>query len=233
MRVISKRTLRRFWEGHPRGPAAKAALEAWHAQVRDADWAQPSDVKKQYSDARVSPGREDQLSVPGRVRPLRRNPRGVRPDRCGNDMTLNIEIRPIKSEADYEGALAAVDRLMDAEPDTPEGDALDILVTLVEAYEAKRWDIGPPDPIDAIRARMEQQRLRPKDLEPFLGGSGRVSEVLNRRRPLTLNMIRRLERGLGIPARILIRESEGPPARRSAKRRRTRTHRRPARSRKV
>jgi len=148
-------------------------------------------------------------------------------------MTANIDIRPIKSEADYERALAAVDRFMDAEPDTPEGDALDVLVTLVEAYEAKRWDIGFPDPIDAIRARMEQQRLRPKDLEPFLGGSGRVSEVLNRQRPLTLTMIRRLEHGLGIPARILIRESEGPPARRSTKRRRTRAQRRPGRSRKV
>jgi hypothetical protein len=89
--------------------------------------------------------------------------------------------------------------------------------------QAKRWPIEFPDPIDAIRARMEQQHLRPKDLEPFLGGSGRVSEVLGRRRRLTLTMIRRLEHGLGIPARILIHESEGPPARKSAKRRRTRS----------
>lgn len=109
---------------------------------------------------------------------------------------------------------------MDAEPDTPEGDTLDVLVTLIQAYEAKRWPIDPPDPIEAIRARMEQQRLRPKDLEPFLGMSGRVSEVLNRRRPLTLAMIRRLERGLGIPARILIQETRRRPrSRRAAKKR--------------
>lgn len=136
-------------------------------------------------------------------------------------MIANIEIRPIKTESDYERALATVDRLMDAGPDTPEGDALEVLVTLIEAYEAKRWTIDLPDPIEAIRARMERQRLRPKDLQPFLGPSGRVSEVLNRRRPLTLTMIRRLEHGLGIPARILIREPVAPPARKP-KRRRTR-----------
>ncbi|MBI2073815.1 MAG: transcriptional regulator [Gemmatimonadetes bacterium] len=126
-------------------------------------------------------------------------------------MTADVVIRPIKTEDDYERALAAADRLMDAEPDTAEGDLLDVWVTLIEAYEAKRWPIDLPDPIEAIRFRMEQQHLRPKDLEPFLGPSGRVSEVLNRRRPLTLGMIRRLERGLGIPARILIREAPKRP----------------------
>jgi HTH-type transcriptional regulator/antitoxin HigA len=133
-------------------------------------------------------------------------------------MKATGNIRPIKTEADYERALAVVERLMDAQPDTPEGDVLDVLATLIEAYEAKRWPIDPPDPVEAIRFRMEQQGLRAKDLEPFLGSSGRVSEVLNRRRPLTLPMIRRLERGLGIPARVLIRETP----RRSATRRRRR-----------
>ena len=111
---------------------------------------------------------------------------------------------------------------MEAAPDTPEGDTLDVLVTLIEAYEAKHWFIESPDPIEAIRFRMEQQHLRPKDLEPFLGSSGRVSEVLNRRRSLTLAMSRRLERGLGIPARILIRETAGgrSPKRRSRRKRR-------------
>jgi len=139
-------------------------------------------------------------------------------------MSATPDIRPIKTEKDYERALAEVERLMDAEPDTPQGDALDVLVTLIQAYEAKRWPIDPPDPIEAIRARMEQQRLRPKDLEPFLGTSGRVSEVLNRRRPLTLAMIRRLERGLGIPAHILIREPVGrrPTGRTGRKRTRPR-----------
>ena len=131
-------------------------------------------------------------------------------------MSVKIALRPIKTEKDYDRALATVERLMDAEPDTPEGDALEVLVTLIEAYEAKRWPIDLPDPIDAIRFRMEQQHLRPKDLEPYLGGSGRVSEVLNRRRPLTLRMIRKLERGLGIPVRILIQDAGRRPARRSA-----------------
>ena len=138
-------------------------------------------------------------------------------------MSATPDIRPIKTEKDYERALAEVERLMDAEPDTPQGDALDVLVTLIQAYEAKRWPIDPPDPIEAIRARMEQQRLRPKDLEPFLGTSGRVSEVLNRRRPLTLAMIRRLERGLGIPAHILIREPVGRRPTGQTGRKRTRT----------
>ena len=143
-------------------------------------------------------------------------------------MTTRIDIRPIKTEMDYSRALAAVDRLMDAEPGTPEGDALDVLVTLIEVYEAKHWPINLPDPIEAIRFRMEQQHLRPKDLEPFLGSSGRVSEVLNRRRPLTLGMIRRLERGLGIPAPILIQEPvvHASTARRRSKRRGKRAARR-------
>jgi HTH-type transcriptional regulator/antitoxin HigA len=121
-------------------------------------------------------------------------------------MTPKVAIKPIKTERDYDRALAQVERLMDAEPDTPEGDALDVLVTLIEAYEARHWSIDLPDPVAAIQARMTQRHLRPKDLEPFLGSSGRVSEVLNRRRPLTLGMIRRLERGLGIPARVLVQE---------------------------
>ena len=121
-------------------------------------------------------------------------------------MTKKITIKPIKNEEDYDYALRQVEDLMDARADTPEGDLLDVLVTLIEAYEAKRWPIDLPDPIDAIHARMEQRRLQPRDLDPFLGSSGRVSEVLNRRRPLTLAMIRRLEHGLGIPARVLVQE---------------------------
>lgn len=117
-----------------------------------------------------------------------------------------MPIAPIKSEDDYEVALAEIATLMDAERDTPEGDRLDVLATLVEAYEARHWAIDPPEPIEAIRIRMKQRGLRPRDLEPYLGTRARVSEVLNRKRPLTLPMIRRLSRGLGIPAAILIRE---------------------------
>src|SRR5439155_14037017 len=101
------------------------------------------------------------------------------------------EIKPIKTEADYDAALAEIATLMDAEPGTPEGDRLDVLVTLVEAYEAKHWRIDPPDPIAAIKLRMEQRGLTRHDLEKILGSKSRVSEVLNRKRPLTLEMIRR------------------------------------------
>jgi HTH-type transcriptional regulator / antitoxin HigA len=120
-----------------------------------------------------------------------------------------MRVGPIKSETDYDAALAEIDRLMDAEPDTPRGDRLDVLVTLVEAYEAKRWAIEPPDPIDAIKLRMEQRGLSRRDLERILGSRGRVSEVLNRRRGLSVEMMRRLHQELAIPAESLLLAKPG------------------------
>lgn len=113
-------------------------------------------------------------------------------------------IKPIKTEADYDAALAQITNLMDADLGTPEGDRLDVLVTLVEAYETKHWRIDPPDPIEAIKLRMQQRRLSRHDLEKVLGSKSRVSEVLNRKRPLTLEMIRRIHSLWGIPAESLI-----------------------------
>ena len=113
---------------------------------------------------------------------------------------MELRIRPIHTEADYDAALAEVDSLMDAVPGTPEGDRLDVLVILIQAYESRHW------PIEAIRVRMEQKRLRPRDLESMIGSRGRVSEVLSRKRPLTLPMIRRLSKGLDLSAEILIQE---------------------------
>lgn len=139
-------------------------------------------------------------------------------------------IRPIKTDVDYEAALDEVAMLMDAGLGTPEGDRLDVLTTLIEAYEARHWSIDPPDPIDAIKSRMAQRGLRPRDLEPLLGGRGRVSEVLNRKRPLTLAMIRRLSRELGIAAEVLVREPRTAAAARSRTRptrRRRRRDRKP------
>jgi HTH-type transcriptional regulator/antitoxin HigA len=118
-----------------------------------------------------------------------------------------IEIKPIRSEADYEQALAEVERLWGAGSGTPEGDRLDILATLIDAYESEHHPIDPPDPIEAIKFRMEQQGLTRKDLEGLLGTRTRVAEVLNRRRGLSINMIRRLHDALGIPAEVLIRPS--------------------------
>lgn len=115
-----------------------------------------------------------------------------------------MEIRPIKTEADYDAALAEIEALWGARTDTPEGDKLDVLIILVDAYEAVRHPMDPPDPVEAILFRMEQSGLERKDLEAFIGRSGRVSEVLNRKRPLTLKMIRKLWKGLNIPLESLI-----------------------------
>ena len=115
-----------------------------------------------------------------------------------------MDIRPIKTEQDYERALERVESLFDAEPDTPEGDELDVLVTLIEAWEDRHLAIEAPDAVEAIRFRMEQMGLQPKDLEPYIGGRGRVSEVLNRKRGLSLRMIRNLHEGLGLPYESLI-----------------------------
>jgi HTH-type transcriptional regulator/antitoxin HigA len=115
-----------------------------------------------------------------------------------------VEIRSIKSAADYEAALAEIERLFDAAPDTPEGEQLEIWATLVGAYEDKHAPIPPPDPIEAVLYHIESRGLTRRELEPYIGSRARVAEVLNRKRALTLEMIRRLHQGLGIPAEILI-----------------------------
>ena len=118
-----------------------------------------------------------------------------------------MKIQPIRTEADYDKALAAIELLWGSQQGTPSGDKLDVLLVLVEDFEAKHHPIDPPDPIEAIKFRMEQQNLSRKDLEPLIGSSGRVTEVINRQRPLTLAMIRRLHQRLRIPLESLIRES--------------------------
>ncbi len=117
-------------------------------------------------------------------------------------------IRPIRTKADYQVALRQVSALVDADPKrgSPEGDCLEVLGALVQAYEAKHYPVELPDPIEAIRFRMEQQGLSAKDLQPMIGGLNRVYEVLNRKRPLSLAMVRRLNASLGISAECLIRE---------------------------
>lgn len=124
-----------------------------------------------------------------------------------------MEIKPIRTKADYRAALKEIETLMSARAGTPEGERLDVLVTLVEAYEKKHYHFDLPDPVEAIKFRMEQMALAPKDLVPMIGQINRVYEILNRKRPLTLQMIRRLHRELGIPAESLIKE---PAQRRAA-----------------
>ena len=126
---------------------------------------------------------------------------------------MATEIKPIRTEADHRAAMAEVERLWGAKMGSRDGDRLDVLATLIDAYESQYVPMDPPDPIEAIRFRMEQQGLTRKDLEPMLGTRIRVSEVLNRKRSLSIRMIRRLHDDLGIAADVLIRASR-PPSRR-------------------
>ena len=116
-----------------------------------------------------------------------------------------MDIAPIKTKRDHQRALKEIESLMTAKRNTPEGDRLDVLVTLVEAWEARHCPLDLPDPIAAIRYHMEQNGLAPKDLVPYIGSRSRVYEVLNRKRPLSLRMIWQLHQGLGIPAESLIK----------------------------
>jgi HTH-type transcriptional regulator/antitoxin HigA len=121
-----------------------------------------------------------------------------------------VEIRPIRTEDDYQAALREVSACFDQEPEpgSPEGDRFEVMLTLLEAYEAQHFPIDLPDPVAAIQFRMEQAGLTPKDLQPMIGRLNRVYEVLNRKRPLTLSMIWKLHQTLGIPAESLIRPPE-------------------------
>lgn len=118
---------------------------------------------------------------------------------------MAADLKPIRSEADYDAALAEVETFWGAKTGTPEGDRLDILATLIDAYEAKSFPMDPPDPVEAIRFRMQQQGLSRKDLEPMIGPRNRVADVLNRKRSLSIDMIRKLHARLGISAEVLIR----------------------------
>lgn len=116
-----------------------------------------------------------------------------------------MEIKPIRTKADYECALREIEHLWGVKEGTADGDRLDVLATLVEAYEQKHFPVDPPDPIEAIRFRLEQQGLDPRALVGVIGGRSRVYEVMQRKRPLSLEMIRRLHERFGIPAEVLIR----------------------------
>ena len=119
-----------------------------------------------------------------------------------------MDIKPIRTKSDHKAALKAVESLMTTRRNTPEGDRLDVLATLIEACERKHFPMDLPDAVEAIKFRMEQQGLTPKDLEPLIGRSNRVYEILNRKRGLTLAMIRKLHLHLGIPAESLIKQAE-------------------------
>lgn len=118
---------------------------------------------------------------------------------------MSSDVRPIRNDRDHSAAIGEIERLWGTDPGTPDGDRLDVLATLVDAYEAANHPLDPPDPLDAIVFRLEQQGLTRRDLEPLIGGPARVDEVMARRRDLSIGMIRRLHESLGISADLLIR----------------------------
>jgi len=120
---------------------------------------------------------------------------------------MATDVKPIRTKRDYEGALKEVERLWGAKMGTRDGDRLDVLATLIDVYEAEHYPMDPPDPIEAIKFRMEQQGLTRRDLEKIIGTRTRIAEVLNRKRGLSIAMIRRLHKQLGISADVLIRPS--------------------------
>jgi HTH-type transcriptional regulator / antitoxin HigA len=123
-----------------------------------------------------------------------------------------MEVKPIKTEDDYRATLGEIELLMNAATDSPEGERLDVLVTLVEAYERRHFPLDLPDPVEAVKFVMDQRGLTVKDLEPMIGHSNRVYEILNHKRPLTLKMIWNLHTQLGIPAESLIKQPYKPRA---------------------
>jgi len=218
MRIIARKTLRDFWE-KPEYSDAEQPLKSWFKVASDADWNAPSSIKSQFATAIFIAGNRVVFNISGnkyrlitrinyeyRVIYIRFVGTHKQYDKIEVD-EYKVEIKPIKSERDHKRAIKQIDLLMDSKPGSRDGELLDIMVTLVQAYEEKHHQIEAPDPIAAINFVMEQRGLKRKDLEPCIGSRARVSEVLGHKRPLTLSMIRNLNKALGIPADILIQES--------------------------
>lgn len=219
MRIIAVSTLKAFWS-EPGRRDAEMPLRTWVKVVQAADWSKPNDVKEMFgsadllADGRVVfdiGGNKYRLVVAVHYRGKRIYIRfiGTHKEYDRSTQTrfdeMTTAIRPIRTKADHRWALKEVERLWEANPGTPDGDRVDILVTLIEAYEEKHFPIDPPDPIAAIEFMLDQKGLTRRDLEPAIGSRGRVSEVMTRKRPLTLPMVRELSKLLDIPTDILAR----------------------------
>ena len=220
MRIIARSTLKSFWEKSDYQDSEQQ-LKAWHKVITERDWKDAHEITQYFTDAdHVGNGR----IVFNICRNKYRLIVAFRYDRkigfirfAGTHkqydkikiykaafMKQSIEIRPIRSKRDYKAALKQIESLWDVSPDSKEADQLEVLAILVDEYEQKHFPIEAPDPIEAIKYRMEQLNLSQQDLAKYLGGKNRVSEVLNRKRPLTLKMIKALHVNLHIPAEALI-----------------------------
>jgi HTH-type transcriptional regulator/antitoxin HigA len=224
VRVIARRTLNQFVEslkGQAGRRAAKAALDAWFHEAQRAQWRNSAEVKRSYGTASIVGGDRVVFNIKGNDYRLvtaidyRREIVFIKwVGRIGTTTRpkpgrFSMEIKPIRTKSDYERTLWEIERRWDAKQRTPEGDTLDVLATLVEAYEQKHFPIDPPDPIEAIRFRLEQQGLDPRALVGVIGGRSRVYEVMQGKRALSIDMIRRLHERFGIPAEVLIRPIRG------------------------
>jgi HTH-type transcriptional regulator/antitoxin HigA len=234
--VIARGTLNQFVKNKVEKSAqavVKGQLDAWYAETARASWRNSSELKRQYASASIISSERVVFNIKGNDYRLvtaisyrfqivliiwigtHKEYDKIVLRRCS--MTkAGIRVRPIRSENDHDAAVARIAELIGAKPGTPEGDELDVLATLVDAWETKHHPMDAPDPIAAIQFRMEQQGLTRKDLEPLIGSRARVSEVLRGKRELTIEMVRRVRSGLGISADLLI----GP---RSSTRRRARS----------
>ena len=221
VRIIALATLKVFLNRSPAYADARDPAMAWYRQVKAADWAGPADVKRDIRTASIlKDGRAVfniagnkyrivvwiNYAIPRGLHKVHRHASAIRRNRRTDHMKAKVDGHKTDQEhARLPPRAQDIEGLMRAKRNTPQGDRLDVLVALVEAWETKHYPLDLPDPIEAIKYHMEQTGLGPRDLIPLIGGRNRVYEVLARKRPLTLKMIRRLHEGLGIPAESLIK----------------------------
>jgi HTH-type transcriptional regulator / antitoxin HigA len=179
MRVLVKKHLIQFWVVHK---SAEQALRAWYDEAISANWQSPQDIKNHYRNASFVRNNRVVFNIKGN------DCRLIAAVAYRISVLYMKDLRPIRTEEDYLSALAEASDFVDHEPlpGTKKADRFEMLIMLIEAYEAKHYEIAPPDPIEAIKFHMEQAGLTPKDLQPMIGGLNHVYEILNRKRPLTL-----------------------------------------------
>jgi len=218
MKVLRRDRLQIHWEKRGRA-SSRPNFQAWFAEVQHTHWKTPDSALSTYLGGSVINKTTMRFDIAGTGYhvAMRMNGRfGVaiidavgthrevsRPKPTFDD-TEPMPIKPIRSKVDYNRAVRRVSEIIDAKPRTPEGDELAVLSTLIDDYEARAFPIEYPDPVEAILYRMEEQGLERKDLEPYIGNKSRISQILNRQRTLSIEMIRKLHRGLDIPLEVLI-----------------------------
>lgn len=214
MRVIAKKTLRDFWIRHP---DCEQQLKSWHGEAVWAAWKGPRDIKKDYPSASFLEGNRVVFNIKGnhyrlivkinydyKIVWIRFIGTHAQYDRIDAKNVWAMHIKPIKTKKDYQMALERLEKIFDARAGSREGDELEVLSILIEKYENEQFPIDLPDPIEAIKFRMDQMGYNQNDLAKVVGLKSRASEILNKKRKLTLEMVRQLHQGLNIPTNILI-----------------------------